>query len=49
LAGGLTPENVAQVKQLGFYGVDVSSGVESIKGKKDPKKVRQFIANAKSL
>ena len=49
LAGGLTPENVSQVKQLGFYGVDVSSGVESIKGKKDPKKVKQFIINAKSL
>jgi phosphoribosylanthranilate isomerase len=49
LAGGLTPENVAKAKQLGFYGVDVSSGVESIKGKKDPQKVQQFIANAKSL
>ncbi len=49
LAGGLTPENVEQVKAFGFYGVDVSSGVESIKGKKDPKKVQQFIANAKSL
>jgi len=45
LAGGLTPENVAQVKQLGFYGVDVSSGVESVKGKKDPLKVKQFINN----
>lgn len=49
LAGGLTPENVAQAKQMGFYGVDVSSGVESIKGKKDPQKVQQFIANAKSI
>ena len=49
LAGGLTPENVGQIKQLGFYGVDVSSGVESVKGKKDPKKVKQFITNAKSL
>lgn len=49
LAGGLSVENVAQVKQLGFYGVDVSSGVESVKGKKDPMKVKQFIANAKSL
>ena len=49
LAGGLTPENLEQVTKLGFYGVDVSSGVESIKGKKDPQKVQQFIANAKSL
>jgi len=49
LAGGLTPENVAQVKPFGFYGVDVSSGVESVKGKKDPKKVEQFILHAKSL
>lgn len=49
LAGGLTPENVAQAGKLGFYGVDVSSGVESIKGKKDAKKVKEFIANAKSL
>ncbi len=49
LAGGLTPENVAQVRQLGFYGVDVSSGVESIKGKKDARKVKEFIDNAKSL
>lgn len=49
LAGGLNAENVAQAKNLGFYGVDVSSGVESIKGKKDPRKVEQFITNAKSL
>ena len=49
LAGGLTPDNVHEVKAYGFYGVDVSSGVESIKGKKDPKKVEQFIANAKGF
>lgn len=49
LAGGLTTENVAEVKAFGFYGVDVSSGVEATKGKKDPMKVKQFIAHAKSL
>jgi len=49
LAGGLTKDNLAEVKKLGFYGVDVSSGVESIKGKKDFMKVKQFISNAKSL
>jgi len=49
LAGGLTPENISEVKSYGFYGVDVSSGVESVKGKKDPKKVEQFLRYAKSL
>jgi len=49
LAGGLTAENVTEVQQLGFYGVDVSSGVESTKGKKDAVKVKEFITHAKSL
>lgn len=47
LAGGLDPENVASVKQYGFYGVDVSSGVELSHGKKNAKKVKEFILNAK--
>jgi len=46
LAGGLTPSNVSTLKQYGFYGVDVSSGVEIAHGKKDPKKVKDFIQNA---
>ena len=49
LAGGLTPQNVHEIKSYGFYGVDVSSGVEAEKGKKDHQKVEKFIANAKSL
>lgn len=46
LAGGLTPDNVASCVKYGFYGVDVSSGVERTKGEKDLKKVRRFIQNA---
>jgi len=46
LAGGLTPTNVASLKQYGFYGVDVSSGVEISHGKKDAKRVKEFIINA---
>ena len=47
LAGGLSPENVQETLEYGFYGVDVSSSVEKKKGVKDPEKVRTFIANAK--
>lgn len=48
LAGGLDPENVASLKSYGFYGVDVSSGVEISKGKKSTDLVRTFIKKAKS-
>lgn len=48
LAGGLTPENIERIKPLGFYGVDVSSGVEKAKGIKDHDKVRAFIKRAKA-
>lgn len=48
LAGGLDPRNVASLKPYGFYGVDVSSGVEASKGKKDPDLVQSFIREAKA-
>lgn len=49
IAGGLEPENLEQLRGYNFWGVDVSSGVEANKGKKDFKKVKEFIKNASTI
>ena len=49
LAGGLTADMLDELNGLGFYGVDVSSGVEKSKGLKDHDKIRAFIKAAKKI
>ncbi|EPX87509.1 Phosphoribosylanthranilate isomerase [Rubellimicrobium thermophilum DSM 16684] len=50
LAGGLTPANVAEaVRRTGARQVDVSSGVETAPGVKDPQLIHAFAAALASL
>jgi phosphoribosylanthranilate isomerase len=48
LAGGLTPENVADaIALVRPWGVDVASGVESTPGRQDPDRVARFVRAAR--
>jgi len=50
LAGGLTPENVAEViRKFKPYGVDTATGVEKAPGKKDYEKVSSFIKAVRGI
>lgn len=49
LAGGLTPENVGEaIRIVRPYAVDVASGVESFRGKKDHARMKEFIKNVRA-
>ena len=49
LAGGLKSDNLSELSGYNFYGVDVSSGVEKAKGKKDNQKMIDFIKVANEI
>jgi phosphoribosylanthranilate isomerase len=49
LAGGLNANNLKELKEFNFYGVDVSSGVESSKGIKSKEKIEEFLKESKKL
>jgi phosphoribosylanthranilate isomerase len=49
LAGGINSDNAAAAIELGVYGIDVCSGIESEPGKKDHKKMKKLFDNIRHL
>jgi len=49
LAGGINPDNAAKAIELGIYGIDVCSGIESEPGKKDKKLMKKLFDNIRHL
>ena len=49
LAGGINPDNAPDAVQLGVYGIDICSGIESEPGKKDHKKMKKLFENIRHL
>ncbi len=49
LAGGINETNIDEVRPYGFYGVDVSSGVESTKGVKSKEMIERFLKKVRGF
>lgn len=49
LAGGITPENAVEAVEVGAYGIDICSGIESSPGKKDHEKMQKLFDNIKHV
>ncbi len=49
LAGGINPDNAAKAIELGVYGIDICSGIESSPGKKDIRKMKKLFKNIQYL
>ena len=49
LAGGINPDNAAKAVELGVYGIDICSGIESEPGIKDHEKMKQLFDNIQHL